>query len=105
MPARDPFAQAPADGCVGTLHVHYIGTFLAHAVMVGTDRQVNGVAGDAGGDVETLGDVAVLGLVLRAAVAVGWVVVSGTLWPTWISAGTPSLAWICWMPPSRLAVP
>ena len=53
------------------MHVHYIGTLLAHAVTIGADAQVHGLAGDAGGDIEALGDVAVLGLVLRAAIGVG----------------------------------
>src|SRR5471030_791899 len=40
-------------------------TLLADPVTIGTDGQVNDVAGDAGGDVETLGYVAVLALDLR----------------------------------------
>ena len=66
----DPLAKASADFCVGTLHVHYIRAFLAHAVAVGGDAQVHDIAGHAGSDVETLGDVAVLGLVDRTTIGV-----------------------------------
>ncbi|MNJ22812.1 hypothetical protein D3C77_171860 [compost metagenome] len=67
----DPLTQLAGDFCVGALNAHYIGTFLAHPVIVGADVQVDGIASDAGGDIEALGDVAVLGIALNASVAIG----------------------------------
>ncbi|MCY1409386.1 hypothetical protein D9M71_247350 [compost metagenome] len=67
----DPLAQPAADFAVGALHVDYILAVAVQAVVVGADVQVHGVARDAGGDVEALGDVAVLGLALQVAVEVG----------------------------------
>ena len=66
-----PLPQRAADLCVGTLRVHYIGLLLAHAIASRTDRQVYRFTCDAGGDVKTPGDVAVVGLGEQAAVGVG----------------------------------
>ena len=58
----DPLAQGAADLCVGTLRVHYIRLFLAHAVAGRADRQVYRFTRNAGGNVKAPGDVVIVGL-------------------------------------------
>ena len=66
----DPLAEWSADLCVGILHVHYIGTLLAHGVQMRANREVYRFTCDGGGDEKALGDIAVFGLSEQSAIGV-----------------------------------